>query len=143
MKSKGYIDPNPDFLEELFCVIVNRLLNNQAQLAIWLLEEFDLAEFGYQRIGQESPFIDSNSKLAGSGFLISLYSIDIEKLVEVLSLRLTYEILHMEIESKGKVQFAAYDHFSYVLFGDDISLCMLEDIKNREIIFGYEMFNNE
>jgi hypothetical protein len=139
----GDMDPNPDAIEALFRAVANRLSNNQTKLAIWLNEEFDLSAFDYQRIGSKSPFAGSNSKLAGSGFLIPLQSPNLEALIDVLCDRLTWEIVHMEIESNGDVQFKAYDHFECILFGSQISLEMLEDLKTNEVIFSYRLADAE
>lgn len=49
----------------------------------------------------------------------------------------------MQIESNGSLQFAVYDHFAYVLFGDEISIKMLEALKSREVIYGYELWDGQ
>lgn len=143
MSAIGSIDPNPDAIGELFRAMVNCLSNKQARLAIWLVEEFDLSQFNYQVIGAKSPFTGSDSKLAGSGFLISLQSTNIDKLIDTFFDRLAYEILHIEIEAKDDIQFKAFDHFGYVLFGDEISVDMLEALKTRGVIYQYEVFDED
>lgn len=140
MNSKGLIDPNFDALDELFRAVLSNVSSKQARLAIWTIEAFDLSQFDYQPIGAESPFLHSSSILAGSGFLLSLQSSSNE-LIDVLCDRLTYEILHLEIEVEGDVQFAAYDHFGYVVFGNEFPLPLLETLKTRGVIYSYDVFD--
>lgn len=59
-------------MRELFEAIVTKLSDKQARLAIWAIDDFNLSQFKYQIIGSNSPFKDSNSKLAGSGILINI-----------------------------------------------------------------------
>jgi acyl-ACP thioesterase len=56
---------------------------------------------------------------------------------------LNYEILHLEFEANNQIQFAAYDHFGSVKFGDEISLDILEDLKTQGMIDSYELFDGE
>jgi len=145
MKFKGAIEPNYDALEELFEAIVSQLANSSdIQLAVWLIQnDLDFSLIDPQPIGAQSPFPGSNSILAGSGLLIKLDSSNLEKVVELLTANdhLGCEILHIEISSKNSVQFVAYDHFCAVLFGDEISLDMLEDLKSREVIDNYQLLD--
>ncbi|MGQ4647013.1 hypothetical protein [Lyngbya aestuarii] len=141
MNSKGTIEPNYDALEELFEAVVSKLAGDKTQLAVWLIQNnIDFSLIEPQLIGSQSPFPGSNSILAGSSLLIKLKLSNMEKVIQLLAAngRLTFEVLHLEIESNGSVQFAAYDHFSHVFFGDDISLKMLENLKSREIIYDYQ-----
>ncbi|NEP12897.1 MAG: hypothetical protein F6K14_22380 [Symploca sp. SIO2C1] len=145
MKFKGSIEPNCDGFEELFEAVVSQLAGSETQLAVWLLQNnIDFSLIEPQPIGAESPFPASNSVLAGSSLLIKLDSSNVEKVVQLFTDndRLGFEILHIEIEAKGFVQFAAYDHFSAVFFGHEISLEMLEALQSREIIEGYQIFDS-
>jgi len=144
MKFKGTIEPNYDALEELFEAVASQLANSETQLAVWLIQnDLDFSLIDPQLIGAQSPFPGSNSVLAGSGLLIKLDSSNVEKVVELLTAneRLGCEILHIEIGSKNSVQFAAYDHFCAVLFGDELSLDMLEELKSREVIDDYQLLD--
>jgi hypothetical protein len=139
MNSKGSLESNPDRFRELFHAIITQLSKKQARLAIWVIEDFDLSQFKYQIIGSNSPFKDTNSKLAGNGILINLDPDRVEALTDTLEHGLGSSILHMEIEANGSVQFSAYDGLLYALFGDEISLDLLEDLKDREVIYNYEI----
>lgn len=146
MKFKGAIEPNYDALEELFKAVASQLAGPETKLAVWLLQnDIDFSLIEPQPIGAQSPFEGSDSVLAGSSLLLKLDSSNVEKVVQLFTTneRLWCEILHIEIESKGSVQFAAYDHFCAVFFGDEISLEMLEALKSREVIEGYELFEIE
>ena len=142
MNAKGEIEANFDALDELFRAVLKSISNKQIQLAIWTLESFDLGSLDARIIGAASPFASSSSKLAGDGLLISLQPNQVDELIEVFCDRLTYEILHLEIEVEGDVQFAVYDHFCYILFGDQISLALLEEIKSRGVICSYEVYSS-
>ena len=143
MKAKGYIDPNLDELPALFDAIARELASDQTRLSLWLVESFDLSPLNVQPIGAQSPFGDSNSELAGDGFLLPLHPTNLDACIDVLADRADYEILHLEIEVDGSVQFAAYDHFCYAPFCDRIPLALLEDLKAREVIWSYELFESE
>lgn len=139
MNARGSLESNPDRFRELFHAIITQLSKKQARLAIWAIEDFDLSQFKYQIIGSNSPFKDSTSKLAGDGLLINLDPTQVEALTDTLESGLGSSISHMEIEANGSVQFSAYDGLLYALFGDDISLELLEDLKASEIIYNYEI----
>jgi hypothetical protein len=141
MNATGWLESNPDRFRELFQAIITKLSNKQARLAIWTIDDFDLSQFKYQIIGYNSPFKDSTSKLAGDGLLIKLDPVQVEALTDTLESGLGSSILHMEIEANGSVQFSAYDGLFYALFGDEISLDLLEDLKAREVIYNYEISN--
>ncbi|MBD2214275.1 hypothetical protein H6G27_31105 [Nostoc linckia FACHB-104] len=143
MNATGWLESNPDRFRELFHAIITKLSEKQARLAIWTIENFDLSQFKYQIIGSNSPFKDSNSKLAGDGLLIKLDPVQVEALTDTLESGLGSSIFHMEIEANGSVQFSAYDGLLYALFGDEISLDLLEDLKAREVIYNYEIYNPE
>ncbi len=143
MNSNGSLESNPDRYRELFHAIITKLSRKQARLAIWAIEDFDISQFKYQIIGSNSPFNDSNSKLAGDGILINLDPTQVEALTDTLEPGLGSSIFHMEIEANGKVQFSAYDGLLYAVFGDEISLDLLEDLKTREVIYNYEFSNPE
>lgn len=143
MNSKGSLESNPDRYRELFHAIITKLSRKQARLAIWAIEDFDISQFKYQIIGSNSPFNDSNSKLAGDGILINLDPTQVEALTDTLEPGLGSSILHMEIEANGRVQFSAYDGLLYAVFGDEISLDLLEDLKTHEVIYNYEFSNPE
>ncbi len=146
MGLKGTIEPNYDRLEELFEAVVSQLAGTQAQLAVWLIQnELDLSSIKPQPIGASSPLQGSDSELAGSGLLIKLDSSRAEKVIQLFTAddRLGFEVMHLEIEAKGSVQFKAYDHFAHVFFGDEIPLAMLDALKSREVIDGYALFDDE
>jgi hypothetical protein len=143
MNSRGSLESNPDRFRELFHAIVTQLSKKQARLAIWAIEDFDLSQFKYQIIGSNSPFKDSTSKLAGDGILINLDPTQVEALTDTLECGLGSSILHMEIEANGKVQFSAYDGMLYAVFGDGISLDLLEELKASEVIYNYEISNSQ
>ncbi|MBD2341758.1 hypothetical protein H6G64_33000 [Calothrix sp. FACHB-156] len=143
MNATGWLESNPDRFRELFHAIITKLSEKQARLAIWTMDNFDLSQFKYQIIGSNSPFKDSNSKLAGDGLLIRLDPTEVEALTNTLESGLGSSIFHMEIEANGSVQFSAYDGFLHIFFGDEISLDLLEDLKAREVIYNYEIYNPE
>ena len=139
----GSIEVNLDHCESLFQAILNEFSGDQARLAIWLIAEFDLSPINFQYIGEKSPFPGSDSVLAGTGLLIELEPEKADQVIEVLTIseRLEYEILHIQIEYQGIVQFASYDHFSHIFFGAAVSLAMLEDLKTRGIVCSYQLFD--
>ncbi|NER85358.1 MAG: hypothetical protein F6K42_38855 [Leptolyngbya sp. SIO1D8] len=143
MDSQGFIEPNDDQLGVLLATLLRRLANDQTRLALWLMEECDLAPIPYQSIGAKSPLVGSTSELAGVGILIQLNTVDLEELIAVLTMeaRLECEILHLEIEFQGAVQLAAYDHFGHVFFGQGIPLDLLETLKHRQVIEDYQVFS--
>jgi hypothetical protein len=143
MNSKGSIEPNFDALDELFRAVINEFSNKQTYLAIWTVETFDLSQFDSQLIGAESPFPSKSSRLAGDGLLLPLQSLKGTELLDVLCDRLTYEILHIEIEVEGEVQFSAYDHFVHVMFGNGISIALLQDLQTRGVISSYEVYDDQ
>lgn len=143
MSKMGYIQQNPDAIEDLLQTVINRLSSHSLRLAIWVVEDIDLFQFDAQRIGAESPFIDSDSILAGSGYLILVGSSNIKSIIEVLSGDLIDEIIHIEIESNGEVEFAAYDFFECICFGKQISVEILEDLKSHNVILSYSLFDAE
>ncbi|AFY91682.1 hypothetical protein [Chamaesiphon minutus] len=143
MNAIGSLESNPDRFRELFHAIVTQLSKQQTRLAIWAIEDFDLSQFKYQIIGSNSPFKDSNSKLAGDGILINLDPTQVEALTDTLEPGLGSSILHMEIEANGSVQFSAYDGMLYAVFGNEISLDLLEDLKASEAIYNYEIVKPE
>ncbi|CAD5963189.1 hypothetical protein PCC9214_03323 [Planktothrix tepida] len=142
MSLKGEIQANHDALEDLFEAVVMTLAGESSQLAVWVLDDqLNFSQMKAQRIGASSPFSESNSILAGSGLLIKLTMENVQKLLPLFRENdyLGYQILHLQIESQGSVQFAAYDHFYVVFFGDLISLEMLERLKQRDIIQDYSI----
>jgi len=143
MAIQGSINPNWDHLDELFSAIVLEFANEQSKLAVWLIDSLDLSSIPAQSIGAESPFSESSSVLAGSGWLIELNPETIGKVIENLATNdhLNYEILHFEFEVNHMIQFASYDHSGYVKFGDGISLDVLENLKAQQVIDGYDLFN--
>jgi hypothetical protein len=143
MNARGSLESNPDRFRELFYAIINHLSQKQARLAIWAIEDFDLSQFKSQIIGSNSPFKDSNSKLAGTGLLINIDPTQVAALTDTLDRGLGSSILHMEIEANGSVQFSAYDGFMYAFFGKEISLDLLENLKVSEIIYDYEISDPE
>ncbi|PSB55572.1 hypothetical protein [Chamaesiphon polymorphus] len=143
MNATGSLESNPDRFRELFYAIITQLSKQQARLAIWAIEDFDLSQFKYQIIGSNSSFKDSNSKLAGDGILINLEPTQVQALTDTLEPGLGSSILHMEIEANGSVQFSAYDGMLYAVFGDEISLKLLEELKGSEIIYSYETSNSK
>ncbi|MEW6496060.1 MAG: hypothetical protein AB1589_26605 [Cyanobacteriota bacterium] len=147
MSFKGEIQPNDannDAFEELFEAVVNWLAGDKTQLAVWLIQDdIDFSLIEPQPIGAQSPFPESDSVLAGSGLLIKLNLRNVENVIQLFTAngRLKFEILHIQIESNGSVQFATYDHFGYVLFGDEISIKMLETLKSRDVIDSYKLWD--
>lgn len=145
MDSKGIIYANLDRLNELFREIIIRFSQGQSRLAIWVMNELELLPLSFQNIGAESPFPESKSVLAGTGFLIDIRSETATQLIEILTTedRLEYEIIHLQIEYEGRVQLAAYDRFEHILFGDAFSLDLLETLKTDGVIGGYEVFADD
>lgn len=149
MSFKGELqinDANEDAFEKLFEAIVNRLAGDQSKLAIWLTRnDIDFSLIKPQLIGARSPFTGSDSILAGDGLLIKLDLINVENVIQVLTAngRLSFEIIHIQIESNGSVQFAAYDHFGYICFGDEIPIKMLEDLKSLNVIDSYKFWDEQ
>jgi hypothetical protein len=48
--------------------------------------------------------------------------------------------MHMEIESQGQVQFAAYDSFTHVFFSDGIDASFLETCLAQGMITKYRVY---
>ncbi|MEL7034299.1 MAG: hypothetical protein AAFO04_01570 [Cyanobacteria bacterium J06592_8] len=122
MNFKGAIvlnDSHEFGVPELFKAILNQFTENPIKLAMWLIEDIDLSQLNPQLIQANSPFKESDSILAGSGVLISIEPQNLEKVIQLLTTEdyLYHEILHLEVEVNGLVQFAAYDHFEAILFG--------------------------
>jgi hypothetical protein len=137
----GSIEVNLNDCSSLFQAILNEFSGDQTRLAIWLVTEFDLSPINFQYIGEKSPFSGSDGVLAGTGVLIELEPEKADQLIEVLTIseRLEYEILHIQIECQGMVQFASYDRFSHIFFGNAVSLAMLEDLKTRGVVYSYQL----
>ncbi|MDY7022550.1 MAG: hypothetical protein SWJ54_14545 [Cyanobacteriota bacterium] len=147
MNFKGSIilnDSHESGVPELLKAILNQLTGNPIKLAIWLIEDIDLFKLNPQVIQTNSPFEGSDSILAGSGVLISIEPQNLENVIHLLTTKdyLYHEILHLEIEVNGLVQFVAYDHFEAILFGEDVSLNLLEHLKSREVINRYELLSS-
>lgn len=149
MTLKGHIqlnEANNDAAGKLFEAVVNRLVSDKSKLAVWLIQDaIDFSLIDFQPIGAQSPFLGSNSVLAGYGLLIKLELSNLENVIKFFTTngRLGCETLHIEIESNSSVQFAAYDHFEYVSFGDEISIEMLEFLKSRGVIDSYRLWNDQ
>lgn len=145
MSFRGEIQANHDALEQLFEAVVMALVGESSQLAVWLLDhDLDFSEIEPQFIGASSPFLESNSILAGLGLLIPLTAEKIKKIIPLFTENghLGFEVLHLQIESQGTLQFAAYDHFCPVFFGDQISIEMLETLKQNQVIQDYQCFDS-
>lgn len=146
MRCIGEIQVNYDALEDLFKTIITCLAGESSQLAVWLLDDqLDLSSIQSQTIGSSSPFVGSNSRLAGSGCLIPLTAENVKNVLDFFTDNsyLGFEVLHFEIGSNGTVQFAAYDHFCAVFFGEMIALERLEYLKRHEVIESYTIYDAE
>jgi hypothetical protein len=101
MNSQGFIQANLDFIEELFDAVGKQLSYDKSRLAIWLQREFDSSPVKTQIIGANSPLEGSKSCLAGDGLVIEVDTLEVETLIQALTAngRLTFEIVHIEIES--------------------------------------------
>ncbi|MDA0267741.1 MAG: hypothetical protein O2890_13075 [Cyanobacteria bacterium] len=141
MNHKGYIEANFDNLEALLTAVIRQLDSPKTRLALWLIEAFDFSPVESIPIGRESPLVNSNSQLAGFGQLFNFSAVNPEQLSIMLTAEdhLACEIMHLEIEAQGSVQFAAYDNFGYVSFGDGISLHWLQTLKAQGIIADYQL----
>lgn len=142
MSLKGEIQANHDMLEDLFEAVVMTLAGESSQLAVWVLDDqLNFSQMKARRIGASSPFSESKSILAGSGLLMKLTRENVQNILPLFRENdyLGYQILHLQIESQGSLQFAAYDHFCVVFFGEQISLEMLERLKQRDIIQDYSI----
>jgi hypothetical protein len=143
MNRKGWIEANYDAIEALFEAVVNCLCGDETKLAVWFVKDnLDLSSIKHERIGGKSPFQESKSILAGSGFLIKLDSSNAEKVIQHFfaeNYLLSCGISHFQIESNGSVQFEVYDNFGVILFGNKVSIEMLEDLKSRQVICDYQL----
>ncbi len=143
MNTKGWIEANDDAIEALFEAVVNCLCGDETKLAVWFVkDDINLSSIKHERIGAESPFQESKSILAGSGFLMKLDSSNAEKVIQHFFAEnyfLSCGISHFQIESNGSVQFQVYDNFGVVFFGNKVSIEMLEDLKFRQVIYDYKL----
>ncbi|NJN23073.1 MAG: hypothetical protein HC812_20240 [Leptolyngbya sp. RL_3_1] len=144
MAHQGYIDANVDRLDELLRAVVSGLDSPQTRLALWLIEAFDFAPLPAWPIGRQSPLMGSTSELAGFGQQIDFSAIDTATLIMMLTAEehLDCQIMHLEIEVQGSVQFAAYDYFESIAFGTAFSLDWLDALKADGVIWGYQLFDN-
>jgi hypothetical protein len=140
MQTSGYIEARMDCLPALLTAVIDQFASPQTRLALWLIEPFDFAPIQAQPLGAASPLIGSSSELAGLGQLIDFKAVDTPALIAALTAEeaLDCQIMHLELEALGSVQFAAYDNFSAIFFGDAVPLDWLDTLKARAIIVDYQ-----
>jgi hypothetical protein len=125
-----------------FSLIVRHVAPYKARIAFWWVAESSVPVWplATKVIGPESPFPESGSILAGSGRLLRITPHNAEAFLSLFKPDMLRDLIHVEVESRGRIQFAAYDFFEHVLFSNDIDTSLLETARAQGLIREYYLY---
>lgn len=106
---------NPDRSADFIAVLLDKLANERSRVAFWFYQPVDLP-LTAEPIGTASPFTGSKSFLAGLGYLVHLTTANAHTLASFFTqdLDTLSALVHLVVESRGELQFRAYDDFSII-----------------------------
>lgn len=130
----GCLTPNRDRIPELVGAIAQGLAQRAAQesgqidppptvqAAIWLDSPWPVDLWPGQALGARSPFADASTILAGPSWCLAFNTHNCDQFLAVAQaeFNLRNDWVHLQMGFARRIQFAAYDRFEVVLFGDQI-----------------------
>ena len=141
MRFQGGIEVPFDQHLAFFQAIIRRLAPHRVRVAFWWLEGcVPTWSFPMKVIGSESPFLGSQSILGGVGRLVRITPQNVEAFLRLITPNVLGALIHMEVESRGQVQFAAYDFFTHEFFSTDIDTSFLDACVAEGLITEYSFY---
>jgi hypothetical protein len=149
----GCLTPNRDRIPELLGAIAQELaqratqeagttdLPAAVQAAIWLDAPWPANLWPGQALGARSPFADASTMLAGPGWCLAFNAHTCDQFLAAVqtAFELDNDWVHLQMGFAHRIQFAAYDRFEVVMFGDQISPQRLQSWQDREWIETYRL----
>lgn len=115
----------------MLSAILNLFSNKESRIGVVTIGS-DLQEFA-------EPLIYDRLLFQRGAKVINLDTQNSNQIIKSLSAHvLKCQIIHLEIERSKELQFGAYDNFSHISFGTDLTVTFLNNLVERSII---ETFN--
>jgi hypothetical protein len=126
---------NPERLVDFLSAFLKKLSGLEVRAAFWFYQPVVLP-VAAERISGISPFPDSDSFLAGEGYIVHLTRRNADTLAAFFAndLNALSALIHLEVESAGQLQLRSYDGFGINLLSLALDSQWLSDLAMRGIV---------